>query len=70
MIWSEEVRSRLERIPILFLREKVKKGVEAYAQAKTIRLITTGVMKEALPGTGRPKAFGKMPSFRSPKKNQ
>ena len=46
-----------------FIREKVKKGVEAFAQAKTIRLITSEVMKEALPGAGRPKAFSKIPAL-------
>lgn len=64
--WSDEARSRLERIPIRFIREKVKKGVEAYAQRKTAGVITLDLMKEALPGEGRPRAFGRLPGFLAP----
>ena len=63
VVWSEEARERLERIPIVFIRDKVKLGLEAYAQRKSTRLITAEMMKEALPGEGRPEAFRNMPSF-------
>lgn len=53
MIWSDEARARLERIPIAFIRDKVKQGLEAYAQRKDVRTITADLMKEALSGEGR-----------------
>ena len=59
--WSAEAQARLEHIPIAFIRGKVKQGLEAYAERQRIYLITPDVMKEALAGEGRPKAFGKMP---------
>jgi len=49
----------MERIPIVFIREKVKQGLEAYAQRHAIRLITPEVMKEAMAGAGRPEMFKK-----------
>ena len=61
--WSAEAQARLEHIPIAFIRAKVKQGLEAYAERQGIYLITPDVMKEALPGEGRPQAFGKMPPF-------
>ena len=60
-VWSAEAQARLEHIPIAFIRGKVKQGLEAYAERQRIYLITPDVMKEALAGEGRPKAFGKMP---------
>ena len=62
-IWTDEARARLERIPIAFIREKTRKGVEAYAQRQAVHRITPEVMTGALSGMERPKAFGKMPSF-------
>ena len=56
--WTSEARSRLDRIPIAFIREKVRQGLEAYAQRKAIGTITPEVMKEALSGEGRAGAFG------------
>jgi radical SAM protein with 4Fe4S-binding SPASM domain len=55
--WNAEAWARLERIPLAFIREKVKQGLEAYAQRKSIDLITPDVMKEAMAGMGRPAMF-------------
>jgi AdoMet-dependent heme synthase len=57
VLWSVEAQARMERIPIVFIREKVKQGLEAYAQRHAIRLITPEVMKEAMAGAGRPEMF-------------
>jgi len=54
IVWSAEARARLERIPIAFIREKARQGVEAYAQRKAVHLITPDLMKEALAGAARP----------------
>ena len=59
--WGEAARARLERIPIAFIREKVKTGVEAYAQRQDYRRVTTAVMNEALAGMERPAFAGEMP---------
>jgi radical SAM protein with 4Fe4S-binding SPASM domain len=64
--WSPEAQARLERIPLAFIRGKVRQGLEAYAGRKGIDLITAEVMKEALPGEARSKQFGKMPRFSKP----
>lgn len=61
--WSAEAQARLDRIPIRFVREKVQKGLEAYARSHDLSEITPEVMKEGLQGEGRPKVFGKMPDF-------
>ena len=61
--WSSAAESRLQRIPIAFIREKVKKGVEAYAQRTGDVVITADLMKLATAGMERPAAFQKMPSF-------
>lgn len=63
MTWSEEAQQRLDRIPIKFIREKVKKGVETFAQRKGTLLITPEIMEGALSGANRPKAFENLPSF-------
>ncbi len=64
LVWDDEALARLEKIPIKFIREKVRKGLVAYAQGKTLNVITADVMKEALSGEGRPQAFGDVrPSF-------
>jgi radical SAM protein with 4Fe4S-binding SPASM domain len=62
-VWTDEARARLERIPIAFIREKTRKGVEAYAQRQAVHCITPDVMNGALAGMARPKAFGARPSF-------
>ncbi len=61
--WSAQAQARLERIPIAFIREKVKQGLETYAQRKGIDLITSDVMKDALAKDGRNEAFSGMPRF-------
>jgi radical SAM protein with 4Fe4S-binding SPASM domain len=62
--WSADARARLDRIPIAFIREKVKSGVEAYARRQAVQYITTDVVTAALSGAERPAAFQnfKMPS--------
>ena len=55
--WSAEARARLERIPIRFIRQKVEKGVEAYALSHSSHWITEDIMREALAGFERPPAF-------------
>jgi radical SAM protein with 4Fe4S-binding SPASM domain len=64
--WSPEAQARLERIPLAFIRGKVKQGLESYAQRQKIDLITPDVMSEALAGDERSKMFGKMPRFSKP----
>lgn len=64
--WSQEAHARLERIPLVFIREKVRQGLESYARRHAIPLITPDVMKKAMAGEGRPPMFGKLqpPDFR------
>jgi radical SAM protein with 4Fe4S-binding SPASM domain len=61
--WSSEARARLERIPLAFVREKVKDGLETYARRKGLERITPEVMKEGMAGMERPQVFKGMPSF-------
>lgn len=61
--WDDAALARLERIPIRFIREKVKKGVEAYARAQGAGRVTAELMAEGMQGEGRPAAFQGMPSF-------
>lgn len=63
ILWTLEARERLQKIPITFIREKVKKGLETFAQRNQIQLITTTVFKQAITGMERPDSFSKMPSF-------
>ncbi len=58
--WNPEAKSRLGRIPIAFIREKVKKGVETYAQRIGARVITAELMKMATAGMERPATFNKL----------
>ncbi len=60
--WDGEALGRLERIPIAFIREKTRKGVEAYAKRHGLATITSEVMTGALSGMERPRAFGKRPT--------
>ncbi len=62
-VWSEDARARLERIPIKFIRNKVQKGVETFAQRKGVHLITAEVLEAGLQGSGRTEMFEKMPGF-------
>lgn len=61
--WSEVAQARVDRIPIKFIREKVKKGVETFAQQKGVWLITQEIVEDALSGANRPKAFENLPAF-------
>jgi radical SAM protein with 4Fe4S-binding SPASM domain len=63
LTWDDDAVARLERIPIKFIRDKVRKGIVAYAQSNELTRITADVMKEALSGDGRARAFG---GFRPP----
>lgn len=55
IMWSEEARARLERIPLAFVREKVKSGLETYARRNDIQLITADVLKVGMAGMERPR---------------
>ncbi len=63
IVWSEGAQTRLERIPIAFIRGKVKQGLEAYARRQGADRITPDLMEEALAGEGRAKVFGERPPF-------
>ena len=62
LIWSPEAEARIERIPIKFIRNKVRKGVQTFARGNAIQYITVEVLEKALPGNGRPDTNG----FRKP----
>jgi radical SAM protein with 4Fe4S-binding SPASM domain len=64
--WSPDAQARLERIPLAFIRGKVRQGLESYAQRQRIDLITPDVMSEALAGDERSKLFSKFPRFSKP----
>jgi radical SAM protein with 4Fe4S-binding SPASM domain len=55
--WDDQALARLERIPISFIRDKVRQGLETYAQRHGLALITPAVMKEAMAGAPRPGVF-------------
>lgn len=57
VVWTAEARARLERIPIRFIREKVRNGMVNYAERNDHRVITMHVMEQALAGMKRPVAF-------------
>ncbi len=61
--WSAEAQARLDRIPIEFIRKKVKKGVEAFALRNNVYLITADTMKDSLAGEGRTEGFAGMSRF-------
>lgn len=67
-VWSDAAHARLERIPLAFIRDKVRMGVEAFAERDAVGIITEETMDAALPGYGRPGgAFSKLPRFGKPK---
>ena len=68
IIWSAEATVRLEKIPLVFIREKVKSGLETYARRNSKQQITVEMFKEAMAGEGRPDVFNKLPSFIKDKK--
>lgn len=63
LVWHPEARARLERIPIRFVRQKVEKGLEAFAHSRNLLEITPEVMKEGMQGDGRDSMLSRMPSF-------
>lgn len=63
LVWGEEALARLNRIPIQFIREKVKKGVEAFAERQNASVVTIDIIEGALSGANRPKAFDNLPAF-------
>lgn len=60
--WSDEARARLARIPIAFIRDKVRAGVEAFAGRHGTSVVTRDVMTAALNGMDRPAGL-QMPAF-------
>ena len=50
--WSVEAEERLKKAPA-FIRPMIKKGLERYAAAKGIRVITPELMAELREKTGR-----------------
>lgn len=54
VMWSDEALARLERIPLAFIREKVRHSLEMYAQRHDLALITPAVMKQALAAEDAP----------------
>lgn len=61
--WDDDARARLERIPIAFIRDKVRQGLEAFARSQGASRVTAELMQEGMQGEGRPAAFQNMPSF-------
>lgn len=62
--WDQAAADRLGRIPITFIRNKTRKGVEAYARSIGSGFVTTGIMTQALSGMDRPAAFKKRPNLK------
>lgn len=55
--WTDPALERLERIPIRFIRNKVRNGVEQYARRKRVTAITSAVVGQALAAAERSGAF-------------
>jgi len=55
--WTEPAMARLERIPIRFIRNKVRKGVEQFARRRGVGAITSGLVSEALAADDRSASF-------------
>jgi radical SAM protein with 4Fe4S-binding SPASM domain len=71
--WNGDARARLERIPIEFIRGRVREGVEAYAARRSIGTITPEIMEEALSSGGRPHirgGFSAFPQFNDSRRKQ
>lgn len=62
ILWSDAARARLERIPIAFIRNKVRQGMESFARRQGAAVITAELMQEGLQGEGRTALAG-MPRF-------
>lgn len=61
VVWSEPASRRLQRIPIAFIRNKVRQGVETYARRNGHSHITLALYQEAVAGEGRRAGFPGMP---------
>jgi hypothetical protein len=59
VVFTDTVMRRVERIPITFIREKVRKGLLAYAARHDLRVLTSDDMDRALAGSRR-EGFGAM----------
>ena len=57
IVWDSAALARIERIPIRFIREKTRKGVEAYARRTGAETVTTQVVSGALNGMKRTRRF-------------
>ncbi len=51
--FTDAVLKRIERIPIRFIRNKVRKGLTAYAASHNLDLVTSDDMEKALAGANR-----------------
>ena len=51
--FTDPVIERIERIPIAFIRAKVRKGLVAYASSHNLTVITSIDMDAAIAGSGR-----------------
>ncbi len=56
-LWTRPALDRLERIPISFIRSKVRKGVETFAGRHGSETITMELMQQALSGAEREYSF-------------
>lgn len=59
IIFSDPVLQRVQKIPIEFIRNKVKKGLMAYGARHGLRVITSDDMDKAMAGSKR-SGFGQM----------
>ncbi len=57
VVFSDAVSQRIERIPISFIREKVRKGLRAYAQSHNLEMVSMVDMDRALAGSKRAGRF-------------
>ena len=57
--WDRDAQTRLDRIPIRFIRDKTRRGVEAYARRKGAEVVTTAVMTGAISGMQRTTTFSR-----------
>jgi radical SAM protein with 4Fe4S-binding SPASM domain len=51
--FSDPVIQRIDRIPIAFIREKVRRGLVAYASSHNLAVVTSSDMDAAIAGSGR-----------------
>jgi hypothetical protein len=68
--WTRAASERLDRIPIVFIREKVRRGLEEYARSRELPLITAEIMREALSQEGRFGGFRPPASVSSPESGE